>query len=76
MEECNQGDLARYLKNNQGKLTEADILSIFRKIVIGYKESLYENKIIHRDLKLSNILINDGIPKICDFGNSIFMNSS
>jgi serine/threonine-protein kinase ULK2 len=31
---------------------------------------LYKHKIIHRDLKLANILRHDGIVKIADFGFS------
>lgn len=31
-------------------------------------KALCEKNIIHRDLKLENILINKGIIKICDFG--------
>jgi serine/threonine protein kinase len=30
--------------------------------------AINEKKIIHRDLKLENILIKNGIIKICDFG--------
>ncbi len=29
---------------------------------------LYSMNIVHRDLKLENILVHDGIIKICDFG--------
>ena len=67
---CNQGTLADYMKVNRNKLTENDIISIFYKIVMGYYESIYKSKVIHRDLKLENILIHDGIPKITDFGTS------
>lgn len=31
---------------------------------------LYKHKILHRDLKLANILLHDGIVKIADFGFS------
>lgn len=30
--------------------------------------ALYENDILHRDLKLENILVHNGILKIADFG--------
>nr|UXY88377.1 ER-derived vesicles protein ERV14 [Cryptomonas curvata] len=43
---------------------------IVRQILLGVS-ILHENKIIHRDIKTSNILLNDkGIIKICDFGLS------
>ncbi len=33
----------------------------------GYR-CLYDNKIVHRDLKVANILMHNGISKIADFG--------
>jgi serine/threonine protein kinase len=41
---------------------------MFYKILYGYYESLYLENIIHRDIKLDNILVNDDEPKIADFG--------
>ena len=29
---------------------------------------MVDNNIVHRDIKPENILINDGIPKLADFG--------
>jgi serine/threonine protein kinase len=37
----------------------------------GYKV-LWNEKILHQDLKLANVLIKNGIYKLADFGFSIF----
>lgn len=39
------------------------------EVIHGF-EHLYKHKIIHRDLKLANILRHDGVAKIADFGFS------
>ena len=40
------------------------LINIFYKLI----KYLQKNTIIHRDFKAANVLINDGIFKICDFG--------
>lgn len=39
------------------------------ELIHGFNH-LYKHKIIHRDLKLANILRHDGVAKIADFGFS------
>ena len=52
---------------SRGKFPEEIAIKILRHIVVGF---MYLNKenLMHRDLKPSNILLQGGIPKICDFG--------
>lgn len=38
-----------------------------KNIVDGFLE-MGENKFLHRDLKLANIFVNNGVAKIADFG--------
>ena len=38
-----------------------------KQLIKGYSE-LYHLGIVHRDLKLANILLKEGIVKIADFG--------
>jgi serine/threonine protein kinase len=38
-----------------------------KDIVDGFLQ-IGENKYLHRDLKLANIFMNDGVAKIADFG--------
>jgi cell division cycle 2-like protein len=54
--------------NSQIKFSKIQIKYIMKQILRG-RNILHENKIIHRDLKTSNILLNNrGLIKICDFG--------
>ena len=66
MEYCKDGDLSSYLKKF-GTLEENEAIELFKQILNGYHE-LYTQKIMHRDLKLSNILLDDGVVKLADFG--------
>ena len=72
MELCD-GSLLDYIKKLSKNLTDKEIKDIFFELNNGFKK-MVENKIVHRDIKLENILIkiknNKTIPKICDFGFS------
>lgn len=48
-------------------MTESEVSSILKDIVEGFVQ-IGENKFLHRDLKLANIFMNDGVAKIADFG--------
>lgn len=63
------GDLIKYFKVNP-LFDEPEERVFFKKIAKGV-EYLHSNNIIHRDLKLDNILLDRKMnPKICDFGIS------
>ena len=70
MEYCNGGDLNKHLKKHK-RFEEHVVQNIIYQVSQGLKE-LYDNHIIHRDLKLSNFLlmIKNGTytVKIADFG--------
>lgn len=65
---CNKGDFTNYLRSkNLRYLPEKDAVFFLKQIMNGFAE-LRKYHIIHRDFKLSNILINDETLKIGDFG--------
>lgn len=67
MEICENGNLFQYLTERK-KLKEAEARSVMKQLVNGLLY-LHSNGIIHRDLKLSNLLLNDRFTlKIADFG--------
>ncbi|KAG7395676.1 hypothetical protein PHYBOEH_003355 [Phytophthora boehmeriae] len=70
MEFCNGGDLWQRLEQApHHRLPEAQALLLFTQIVNGVR-FLHTNGIAHRDLSLENVLLSNGMCKICDFGLS------
>ncbi|EAR85704.2 Serine/Threonine kinase domain protein (macronuclear) [Tetrahymena thermophila SB210] len=65
LEFCEGGNL----ESINNTITRRQAIIYFRQILDGMKE-LLRHKIIHRDIKLENILINEGQIKISDFGLS------
>ena len=66
MQYCNNGDLETYLKR-MGRLSEDEAVYFLMQIMNGF-QVLHSNKIMHRDVKLANIFLNDDQVVIGDFG--------
>lgn len=69
MELCAGGDLLNFVRKRK-KLTEDVARIIFKQLIdgLGY---IHSKSIIHRDIKLDNILLDGkGLVKIGDFGVS------
>jgi serine/threonine protein kinase len=66
MEFAPNGDLFRLVRRRT-KLTEPDARLIFMQLISAV-DHCHKNNISHRDIKLENILINQNIIKLTDFG--------
>ncbi|CAG8844659.1 12156_t:CDS:1 [Gigaspora margarita] len=73
-EYTNQGDLRGYLSKKFAGLTWDKKIKLCKDISLGLL-FLYENSIVHKDLWDKNILIAEGVAKICDFGFTKIENS-
>lgn len=84
-EYCNGGDLREYRRIKGGRLSEKSVRRIIRQIALGLA-SIYSLGGIHRDIKLSNILLHyptfssrtsdEPSIKVCDFGFARMLNES
>lgn len=70
MEFCADGDLYEYLRR-RGKttLSSVDAMSVLAQISSGVA-FLHDHDIAHRDISLENVMLDDGVCKIGDFGLS------
>ena len=70
IELCSGGDLFSYIKKRR-RLKENVAQFFFKQIVEGLAYIHNAKKVVHRDIKLENILLDaTGNVKICDFGAS------
>lgn len=70
MELCSGGDLLTYVRKRR-KLKEDVAKYFFKQIIEGLAYIHHSKLIVHRDIKLDNILLDaNGRIKICDFGVS------
>ncbi|CAD8063963.1 unnamed protein product [Paramecium primaurelia] len=67
LEFCDGGNLLDYQNNMQNTFDQQNAIIFFKQILQGMKE-IHQKRIIHRDLKLPNILIHNNQIKIADFG--------
>lgn len=70
MELCSGGDLLTYVRKRR-KLKEEVAKYFFKQLIEGLAYIHNLKLIVHRDIKLDNILLDaEGKLKICDFGVS------
>jgi serine/threonine protein kinase len=70
MEYCADGDLFDFLaRHERSSLAPMDALAVVAQVAAGLA-FLHSNQIAHRDLSLENILLQNGVCKIADFGLS------
>jgi polo-like kinase 4 len=70
MEQCKCGNLFKYLKR-RGKLSEKAAAVIISQVLEAVVY-MHLRGVVHRDLKLSNILLSEGLHvRLCDFGLAV-----
>lgn len=65
---CNKGDLCTFFKKYKIRfLKESEAIKVMKQIMNGFVE-LRKYNVMHRDLKLSNLFLNDETVVVGDFG--------
>ena len=69
IELCAGGDLLSFVRRRK-RLDEREAKYLFKQVALGLAYC-HRNLVLHRDIKLENLLLDEeGIVKICDFGVS------
>ncbi|CAD8187419.1 unnamed protein product [Paramecium pentaurelia] len=74
-EYCENGDLDAYIRkySPNGKLPEEEVRRIVQQLALALQQ-MYKLRIVHRDLKLANILVSKNFQiKLADFGFAKYM---
>jgi hypothetical protein len=75
LEYADGGDLATRIKR-LGRMQEAELISLLKQM-LSVLQYLQNKQLLHRDIKLENILINSNSEiKLCDFGIAVSMQPS
>ena len=75
MEYASNGTLFNLVASKNG-LSEKDAHKYFLQILYVL-EMMHKNNIVHRDIKLENILVNSKDElQLCDFANAVYINSN
>ena len=75
-EYCSRGELFAFLAQRGEPLSEWETRAFFRQVVDGLYY-LHSHGVIHRDMKLSNVLLTDSFAvKIADFGLAVQLDAA
>lgn len=68
IEFCDGGDLENYINSKpKERINEEETIAFLKQLLNGFKE-FHRINVIHRDFKLENVLLHDGVLKIADLG--------
>lgn len=70
MEYAEHGDLLNLLRANKSQMIDELNAKVIFMQLLNAVSHCHQNNIFHRDIKLENILLNDTIVKLADFGYS------
>lgn len=69
------GSLKKWLRRHNGKAPSVEAAVEMALQILSGLEHLHGQRIVHRDIKPDNILLQCGIPRLADFGVACLINS-